>query len=73
MTAITQMPPPRSTESPVKAVSPAARGRSAAESLDGIEASQKIGDVMVANGEQSNRRGEAGSWQGTRAGVWRSA
>ena len=43
------MPPPGSTESPVKAVSPAARGRSAAESLDGIEASRTIGDVMVGN------------------------
>ena len=36
-----------STECPVKAASPASRGRSEAERLDGAEASQRIGFVMV--------------------------
>jgi hypothetical protein len=41
------MPFRGSTERPVKAASPALRGRSEAERLDGAEASQKIGRVMV--------------------------
>jgi hypothetical protein len=40
---------PGSTECPVKAVSPACRGRSGAESLDGAEASRRISDVMAAS------------------------
>jgi hypothetical protein len=43
------MPSPGSTERPVKAVSPACRGRSGAESLDGAEASRRISDVMAAS------------------------
>ena len=43
------MPFPGSTERPVKAVSPACRGRSGAESLDGAEASRRISDVMAAS------------------------
>jgi hypothetical protein len=47
------MPSPGSTERPVKAVSPACRGRSGAESLDGAEASRRITDVMAATGAVS--------------------
>src|SRR5438128_1712647 len=43
------MPSPGSTERPVKAVSPACRGRSEAESLDGAEASRRISLVMAAS------------------------
>ena len=41
------MPNRGSTEEPVKAVSPAKRGRSIAESLDGAEASLTICNVMA--------------------------
>src|SRR5919198_5823522 len=41
------MPGHGSTECSVKAVSPAARGRSEAESLDGAEASRRMDFVMV--------------------------
>ena len=41
------MPLRGSTERPVKAASPALRGRSEAKRLDGAEASQTIGRVMV--------------------------
>src|SRR5262245_60989858 len=47
------MPFPGSTECPVKAVSPAERGRSEAESLDGAEASRRMSSVMAATGAVS--------------------
>ena len=40
-----------STERPVKAVSPAERGRSEAKSLDGAEASPRISGVMAGFGD----------------------
>ena len=47
---ITQLLMRGSTECPVKAASPASRGRSEAKSLDGAEASRRIGGVMVGDG-----------------------
>ncbi len=57
MPAITYVPSPGSTECPVKAVSPACRGRSAAESLDGAEASLRITGVMAASVVVAAREG----------------
>jgi len=62
------MPLRGSTERPVKAASPAPRGRSEAERLDGAEASQRIGRVMV--GCDAAIAGST-TWLPVRVAAWR--